>query len=83
MSNDLLSKGFLDIPIDFSLDLFAEITKLKKEKREAQTCMVTGRYASAGIDMNVSMYSTYGARSQPESSSGLCRTVPNRVGMGR
>lgn len=27
-----LEKGFLDIPIDFSLDLFAEITKLKKEK---------------------------------------------------
>jgi quinolinate synthase len=32
MSNDLLTKGFLDIPIDFSLDLFAEINKLKKEK---------------------------------------------------
>jgi quinolinate synthase len=32
MSNDLLTKGFLDIPIDFSLDLFSEIQKLKKEK---------------------------------------------------
>ncbi|MGQ0828502.1 MAG: quinolinate synthase NadA [Bacteroidota bacterium] len=32
MSNDLSTKGFLDIPIDFSLDLFAEINKLKKEK---------------------------------------------------
>jgi quinolinate synthase len=32
MSNDLLSKGFLDIPVDFSLDLFSEIQKLKKEK---------------------------------------------------
>ncbi|MBA3704428.1 MAG: quinolinate synthase NadA [Bacteroidetes bacterium] len=32
MINDLSTKGFLDIPIDFSLDLFAEINKLKKEK---------------------------------------------------
>jgi quinolinate synthase len=32
MANDLLQKGFLDIPIDFSLDLFSEINKLKKEK---------------------------------------------------
>ena len=32
MGADLLSKGFLDVPIDFSLDLFAEIKKLKKEK---------------------------------------------------
>ena len=32
MGDDLKTKGFLDIPIDFSLDLFAEITKLKKEK---------------------------------------------------
>ena len=32
MDNDLLTKGFLDIPIDFSLDLFSEINKLKKEK---------------------------------------------------
>src|ERR1700741_610121 len=32
MGSDLLTKGFVDIPIDFSLDLFAEINKLKKEK---------------------------------------------------
>lgn len=32
MSNDLSTKGFIDAPIDFSLDLFAEINKLKKEK---------------------------------------------------
>jgi len=32
MGDDLKTKGFLDIPIDFSLDLFAEIIKLKKEK---------------------------------------------------
>jgi quinolinate synthase len=32
MDDDLLTKGFLDIPIDFSLDLFSEINKLKKEK---------------------------------------------------
>lgn len=32
MSNDILTKGFLDLPIDFSLDLFSEIQKLKKEK---------------------------------------------------
>ncbi len=32
MGDDLKTKGFLDLPIDFSLDLFAEITKLKKEK---------------------------------------------------
>ncbi|OFY87923.1 MAG: quinolinate synthase [Bacteroidetes bacterium RIFCSPLOWO2_12_FULL_35_15] len=32
MDSDLLTKGFLDIPIDFSLDLFSEINKLKKEK---------------------------------------------------
>lgn len=29
---DVLTKGFLDIPIDLSLDLFQEIEKLKKEK---------------------------------------------------
>ncbi len=29
---DLLSKGFLDIPVDLSLDLFQEINKIKKEK---------------------------------------------------
>jgi quinolinate synthase len=32
MESDLLRKGFLDVPIDFSLDLFSEIQKLKKEK---------------------------------------------------
>src|SRR5246500_308447 len=32
MIDDLKTKGFLDIPIDLSLDLFAEINKLKKEK---------------------------------------------------
>lgn len=32
MGDDLQTKGFLDIPIDISLDLFAEIKKLKKEK---------------------------------------------------
>lgn len=32
MGDDLLAKGFLDIPIDLSLDLFQEINKLKKEK---------------------------------------------------
>jgi quinolinate synthase len=32
MGNDLLSKGFLDVPVDFSVDLFAEIKKLKTEK---------------------------------------------------
>jgi quinolinate synthase len=32
MGDDLQTKGFLDIPIDLSLDLFAEINKLKKEK---------------------------------------------------
>ncbi|MDF2437851.1 MAG: nadA [Bacteroidota bacterium] len=32
MGNDFLSKGFYDAPIDFSLDLFSEIEKLKKEK---------------------------------------------------
>lgn len=32
MVADLLSKGFLDVPIDLSLDLFQEINKLKKEK---------------------------------------------------
>jgi quinolinate synthase len=31
-SNDVLEKGFLDIEIDPTLDLFAEIEKLKKEK---------------------------------------------------
>ena len=31
-SNDVLEKGFLDIDIDPTLDLFAEIEKLKKEK---------------------------------------------------
>ncbi len=32
MGTDVLTKGFLDIPIDLSLDLFREIDKLKKEK---------------------------------------------------
>jgi quinolinate synthase len=32
MDVDLLKKGFLDIPVDLSLDLFSEIEKLKKEK---------------------------------------------------
>lgn len=32
MGGHLLEKGFLDIPIDFSLDLFAEINRLKEEK---------------------------------------------------
>ncbi len=32
MVDDLKQKGFLDIPIDLSLDLFTEINKLKKEK---------------------------------------------------
>jgi quinolinate synthase len=32
MGEDLQTKGFLDIPVDLSLDLFAEINKLKKEK---------------------------------------------------
>jgi quinolinate synthase len=32
MGDDLLKRGFMDMPIDFSLDLFSEIEKLKKEK---------------------------------------------------
>jgi quinolinate synthase len=32
MNADLKQKGFLDIPVDFSLDLFSEITELKKKK---------------------------------------------------
>lgn len=32
MGADLISKGYVDVPVDFSLDLFAEIKKLKKEK---------------------------------------------------
>ncbi|MGZ3899471.1 MAG: quinolinate synthase NadA [Bacteroidia bacterium] len=32
MVDDLKAKGFLDIPVDLSLDLFTEINKLKKEK---------------------------------------------------
>jgi len=32
MGDDLKIKGFLDIPVDLSLDLFSEINKLKKEK---------------------------------------------------
>lgn len=32
MDKKNLSKGFLDVPIDYSLDLFSEINKLKKEK---------------------------------------------------
>lgn len=32
MSYDLLSNGFVDVPVDFSVDLFAEIKQLKKEK---------------------------------------------------
>jgi quinolinate synthase len=32
MINDLQTKGFLDFPVDLSLDLFSEINKLKKEK---------------------------------------------------
>src|SRR5687767_3572295 len=30
--NDVIEKGFLDVDIDPTLDLFAEIEKLKKEK---------------------------------------------------
>ena len=30
--SQLSQKGYLDIPVDPSLDLFAEITRLKKEK---------------------------------------------------
>lgn len=32
MGGDLETKGFIDIPVDLSVDLFAEINKLKKEK---------------------------------------------------
>ncbi len=32
METDFASKGFVDVPVDFSLDLFAEIKRLKKEK---------------------------------------------------
>src|SRR3954465_10919429 len=32
MGSDLISKGYVDVPVDFSLDLFSEIKKLKKEK---------------------------------------------------
>jgi quinolinate synthase len=32
MEANFLAKGFLDIPVDLSLDLFREINKLKKEK---------------------------------------------------
>ncbi len=32
MGDHLQTKGFLDIPVDLSVDLFAEIKKLKKEK---------------------------------------------------
>jgi quinolinate synthase len=32
MGDDLKTKGYLDIPVDLSVDLFAEIKKLKKEK---------------------------------------------------
>ncbi|HRG37741.1 MAG TPA: quinolinate synthase NadA [Bacteroidia bacterium] len=32
MGSDLISKGYVDVPVDFSLDLFEEIKKLKKEK---------------------------------------------------
>ena len=32
MEGNFLAKGFLDVPIDLSLDLFQEINKLKKEK---------------------------------------------------
>ncbi|HSH66491.1 MAG TPA: quinolinate synthase NadA, partial [Bacteroidia bacterium] len=32
MNDNLISKGFVDVPVDFSLDLFSEIKKLKKEK---------------------------------------------------
>lgn len=32
MGDDLSTKGFLDIPVDLSVDLFSEIKKLKKEK---------------------------------------------------
>lgn len=32
MINDLQTKGFLDIPVDLSVDLFSEIKKLKQEK---------------------------------------------------
>ena len=32
MNQNFSQKGFVDLPIDYSLDLFAEINKLKKEK---------------------------------------------------
>jgi quinolinate synthase len=32
MTDDVLKKGFVDFPVDLSLDLFQEINKLKKEK---------------------------------------------------
>lgn len=32
MDVDVLTKGFVDVPVDLSLDLFSEIEKLKKEK---------------------------------------------------
>lgn len=32
MDADVLTKGFVDVPVDLSLDLFSEIEKLKKEK---------------------------------------------------
>src|SRR3954466_10166520 len=32
MGSDLISKGYVDVPVDLSVDLFSEIKKLKKEK---------------------------------------------------
>jgi quinolinate synthase len=32
MNPDLMAKGYIDAPIDFSLDLFSEITELKRKK---------------------------------------------------
>ena len=34
--NEIEEKGFLDVNIDPTLDLFSEIEKLKKEKREKE-----------------------------------------------
>ena len=34
--NEVQEKGFLDVDIDPTLDLFAEIERLKKEKKSTQ-----------------------------------------------